>query len=105
MVDLCQTHGLRPFRKPALELRRGSLIIAVLAQLREEHYGYALRKALADQGMEIEESTLYRCCGGWKPRGCSRANGARKTSAIKGFTASRRTGRASSSSCSRNGTA
>jgi PadR family transcriptional regulator PadR len=31
----------------------------VLAQLREEHYGYALRKALADHGMEIEESTLY----------------------------------------------
>ncbi|HEX7696315.1 MAG TPA: PadR family transcriptional regulator, partial [Candidatus Acidoferrum sp.] len=28
-------------------------------QLREEHYGYALRKALADHGMEIEESTLY----------------------------------------------
>ena len=42
-----------------LELRRGYLIIAVLAQLRTEHYGYALRKALADQGMEIEENTLY----------------------------------------------
>jgi PadR family transcriptional regulator PadR len=42
-----------------MELRRGSLIIAVLAQLRTEHYGYALRKALADLGMEIEESTLY----------------------------------------------
>ena len=42
-----------------LELRRGYLIIAVLAQLRAEHYGYALRKALADQGMEIEENTLY----------------------------------------------
>jgi PadR family transcriptional regulator, regulatory protein PadR len=42
-----------------LELRRGCLIVAVLAQLRAEHYGYALRKALADQGMEIEENTLY----------------------------------------------
>lgn len=42
-----------------LELRRGYLIIAVLAQLREEHYGYELRKALADQGLEIEENTLY----------------------------------------------
>lgn len=42
-----------------LELRRGCLIVAVLAQLREEHYGYALRKALADQGMDIEENTLY----------------------------------------------
>ena len=47
------------FENLRLELRRGSLIIAVLAQLREEHYGYALRKALADHGMEIEESTLY----------------------------------------------
>jgi PadR family transcriptional regulator, regulatory protein PadR len=41
------------------ELRRGSLVLAVLAQLRHEHYGYALRKALADQGMEIDENTLY----------------------------------------------
>jgi PadR family transcriptional regulator PadR len=31
----------------------------VLAQLRVEHYGYMLRKALADDGLEIEESTLY----------------------------------------------
>lgn len=42
-----------------LELRRGSLILAVLAALRKEQYGYTLRKALADQGMEIEEGTLY----------------------------------------------
>lgn len=42
-----------------LELRRGCLILAVLAQLRAEHYGYTLRKALADEGLAIEESTLY----------------------------------------------
>jgi PadR family transcriptional regulator, regulatory protein PadR len=42
-----------------LELRRGCLVLAVLAQLREEHYGYTLRKALSDEGLEIEESTLY----------------------------------------------
>src|ERR1700712_5105893 len=42
-----------------LELRRGCLIVAVLAQLREEHYGYSLRKALANEGLAIEESTLY----------------------------------------------
>ena len=42
-----------------LELRRGCLIVAVLAQLRTEHYGYTLRKALADHGLAIEESTLY----------------------------------------------
>jgi PadR family transcriptional regulator PadR len=42
-----------------LELRRGCLIVAVLAQLRDEHYGYTLRKALATEGLAIEESTLY----------------------------------------------
>jgi PadR family transcriptional regulator PadR len=42
-----------------LELRRGCLIVAVLAQLRAEHYGYTLRKALAHEGLAIEESTLY----------------------------------------------
>jgi PadR family transcriptional regulator PadR len=47
------------FENLRLELRRGSVIVAVLAQLREEHYGYALRKALADVGLDIEENTLY----------------------------------------------
>ena len=42
-----------------LELRRGCLIIAVLAQLRTEQYGYTLRKALADDGLAIDEGTLY----------------------------------------------
>jgi PadR family transcriptional regulator, regulatory protein PadR len=42
-----------------LELRRGCLIVAVLAQLRTEQYGYMLRKALADDGLEIDEGTLY----------------------------------------------
>ena len=42
-----------------LELRRGCLILAVLAQLKTEHYGYALRKTLAGRGMEIDENTLY----------------------------------------------
>jgi PadR family transcriptional regulator PadR len=30
-----------------------------MAQLRTERYGYILRKALADQGMDIDENTLY----------------------------------------------
>ena len=42
-----------------LELRRGSLVLAVLARLREERYGYTLRQALAGDGIEMEESTLY----------------------------------------------
>ena len=41
------------------ELRRGSLILAVLGQLRGEHYGYTLRKALSDAGVEIDEGALY----------------------------------------------
>ena len=55
------TNTLEPgiFDSLRLELRRGCLIVAVLAQLREEHYGYTLRKALADKGLAIEESTLY----------------------------------------------
>ena len=42
-----------------MELRRGSLTIGVLARLREERYGYTLRQALAEDGLEMEESTLY----------------------------------------------
>jgi PadR family transcriptional regulator PadR len=42
-----------------LELRRGVLSIAVLSQLSQEEYGYSLLKALADKGMEIDQSTLY----------------------------------------------
>jgi PadR family transcriptional regulator PadR len=47
------------FENLRLELRRGSLVLAVLAQLRNEQYGYTLRKALADHGMAIDEGTLY----------------------------------------------
>ena len=47
------------FENLKLELRRGSVVVAVLAQLRTEHYGYALRKALDDLGLPIEENTLY----------------------------------------------
>jgi len=42
-----------------LELRRGSLTLGVLARMRQEHYGYTLRQALAEDGLEMEESTLY----------------------------------------------
>jgi len=42
-----------------LELRRGSLIVAVLAQLGTEQYGYTLRKSLEEHGLMIDEGTLY----------------------------------------------
>ncbi|WCM27225.1 helix-turn-helix transcriptional regulator [Sphingomonas sp. QA11] len=47
------------FESMRLELRRGSLVLAVLARLTEERYGYTLRQALAADGLEMEESTLY----------------------------------------------
>ena len=47
------------FENLRIELRSGCLILAALAQLRVEHYGYSLRKALADIGLDIEENTLY----------------------------------------------
>jgi PadR family transcriptional regulator PadR len=47
------------FENIRLELRRGSLVLAVLAQLRTEQYGYTLRKALAAHDLEIDEGTLY----------------------------------------------
>jgi PadR family transcriptional regulator, regulatory protein PadR len=47
------------FENLRLELRRGCLIVAVLGQLQDEHYGYTLRKALEDQGLAIDEGTLY----------------------------------------------
>lgn len=47
------------FENLRLELRRGCLTLAVLAELREEHYGYTLRKDMAERGLEIDESTLY----------------------------------------------
>ncbi len=47
------------FDKLRLEMRRGAIVLAVLAQLRREQYGYSLRKALAERGINIDEGTLY----------------------------------------------
>ncbi len=47
------------YQKLKLELRRGVLILAVLAELKDEHYGYSLRKNLINKGLDIDEGTLY----------------------------------------------
>lgn len=47
------------FENLRLELRRGSLALAVLAALRKEQYGYTLRKTLGELGLAIDEGTLY----------------------------------------------
>lgn len=41
------------------ELRRGAVVLAVLSQLDDEQYGYSLIGRLAQQGMEVDQGTLY----------------------------------------------
>jgi PadR family transcriptional regulator PadR len=53
------TNNHELFENLRLELRRGSLVLAVLAALRKEQYGYTLRKMLEEGGMAIDEGTLY----------------------------------------------
>ena len=116
---LCFTHYLRRTVPPApdapnaaetalfenlrLELRRGGLVLAVLGQLRAEHYGYTLRKALAERGLPVDEGTLYPCSAGSRRRGCSPASGARRTSARSASTACRPPAIASSACWTPNG--
>jgi len=57
MTQSTSNHGLLDNLR--LELSRGSLVLAVLAALRKEQYGYTLRKTLEEQGMTIDEGTLY----------------------------------------------
>lgn len=45
--------------KLRLELRRGIIVLAVLAQLETARYGYSLIQSLTEQGFDIEEGTLY----------------------------------------------
>jgi PadR family transcriptional regulator, regulatory protein PadR len=42
-----------------LELRRGIVVLAVLSQMDTARYGYSLIQRLAEQGLDIEEGTLY----------------------------------------------
>jgi PadR family transcriptional regulator, regulatory protein PadR len=52
-------NNLDPVQNILLELRRGIIAIAVLSQLQEEQYGYSLLKLLSDQGLVIDQGTLY----------------------------------------------
>lgn len=41
------------------ELRRGTVILCVLANLTEQTYGYGLIEKLTDTGISVEANTLY----------------------------------------------
>jgi len=47
------------FENVILELRRGVIVMAVLSHLQEEQYGYSIMKLLADQGLDVDQGTLY----------------------------------------------
>ncbi len=42
-----------------LELRRGAIVLAVLSRLRDEAYGYSLKRSLAAAGLDVDEGTIY----------------------------------------------
>ncbi|MDC7289825.1 PadR family transcriptional regulator [Blautia schinkii] len=42
-----------------LELRRGTLVLSVLSQMKEPKYGYALVQSLEEKGVAIDPNTLY----------------------------------------------
>jgi PadR family transcriptional regulator, regulatory protein PadR len=41
------------------ELHRGVLVLAVLAALKTDEYGYSLRRKLLEANVDIDEGTLY----------------------------------------------
>jgi PadR family transcriptional regulator PadR len=92
------------FENLRLELRRGCLTLAVLAQLRQERYGYTLRKALADDGLVIDESTLYPLLRRLEAQGLLASEWREEEKRNKRFYRSPRTASRSSPSCSRSGT-
>lgn len=42
-----------------MELRRGTLVLSVLSQMKSPKYGYALVQSLEDKGVSIDPDTLY----------------------------------------------
>jgi DNA-binding PadR family transcriptional regulator len=41
------------------ELRKGTLVLATLSELREKHYGYSLVETMNEKGLIIDQNTLY----------------------------------------------
>jgi PadR family transcriptional regulator PadR len=53
------TNNDEQLQNTLLELRRGVIVLAVLSRLSEEQYGYSLLKMLSEQGLELDQGTLY----------------------------------------------
>lgn len=48
-----------PLDSLVLEIRRGAIVLAVLSRLKQDEYGYSLKRSLAEAGLDIDEGTLY----------------------------------------------
>ncbi len=68
-----------------LELRRGCLVLAVMAQLRTERYGYVLRKAWRTKEWTLTRTRCTRCCAGSRAKACWSASGGSRTKRNKRF--------------------
>lgn len=49
----------KTYENALLELRRGTLLLSVLSQLDQPHYGYELVQILASLGINVDQNTLY----------------------------------------------
>lgn len=58
-----------------LELRRGTLTISVLSQMKEPKYGYALVQSLEQKGVAIDPNTLYPLLRRLESHGLWKASG------------------------------
>jgi PadR family transcriptional regulator, regulatory protein PadR len=47
------------YENVVLELRRGMIVLAVLSQLDKEQYGYSLINSLKENGLDVDQGTLY----------------------------------------------
>jgi len=62
------------FNNQALELRRGSIVLAILSCLHEPHYGYSLLQVLEKSGIAVDAGTLYPLLRRLEKQGILRSN-------------------------------
>lgn len=54
-----EKHGDELFESLIQELRRGTIILSVLSQLKSPQYGYSLVMLLEEKGIPVDAGTLY----------------------------------------------
>lgn len=64
LLQYCMPHSIiqnmnEIFANQVLELRRGTIVLAILSTLSQPRYGYGLLQALDDAGVAVDAGTLY----------------------------------------------